>query len=91
MLHTAESATAICENIDKPSLAQNYMLVHAEGICNVSETLIDSKTNVTANDCYMMRKVVEMHQWVETKHEEKINDNETKVTYTYQTAWKEQL
>lgn len=37
-----------------------------------------------------MKKVVEMHQWVEHRREEK-NGDETRVWYEYNTEWKEEV
>jgi len=51
-------------------------------------TLVDSAfKSVKSDGKVKLRRVVEMYQWVETKHEEKDRDGRVRVRYTYSQSW----
>jgi len=81
-----------CKDVDanNPNGTDDKNLVFLKGEANAEEELVDEVSGISVNNCFRLKKIVEMHQWVEHRREEK-NGDDTRVWYEYNTEWKEEI
>jgi hypothetical protein len=61
----------------------NDHLVHVSGFIQVGDRITDSETGISADNAIRLERLVEMSQWEEKKTEQRINENQVKVSYSY--------
>jgi hypothetical protein len=71
-----------------PNSENNGKLVHFSGLAYNAVQLTDAPFGVFADNCYRLKRCVEMYQWVETTTTRK-NGDQTITEYHYNKAWKE--
>lgn len=90
MLDDAQKITTELSDINKVDASQNGQLVHATGMCQTQDSLVDDFFHVGMVGIRIIRKA-EYYQWdesSETKTEEKIGGKKVETTtYTYNKKW----
>ena len=69
----------------EPCDEMNFQLVHCVSKVRNEEPFIDDVTGVQIEDCYYLRRCVEMYSWKETRHERRTKDEKgnERVTVSY--------
>jgi hypothetical protein len=92
-IRTLDAGLRAVAEIDpaNPDPAHDGALVHFSGQAESPSTVDDPEFGLTLSDTLRLRRIVEMYQWKESKHEtttEQIGGGQvTKTTYSYHKAW----
>ena len=86
-INEARAAVVELADISKINTSMNGKLVHAIGLADSQETMLDDEFHVRAERVLQLSRNVTYFQWTETKTTRRDNTGRDETTYTYDKEW----